>query len=399
MVINDVNRNKFDDVIKNKVENYSLLVDSNSWSEIEKRLNAKSRKRVIWTSISGIAVAAAIAAVWIIIPFNNKQIIYYDTTAEQQVPYHEKGITENVFEGKDEFFSKPPVSKIKSFLSRKEKIDKSTTISDLSDYNVTAQTKEPCPVDSLEKEEKKEWISLLEKNGETTVIKHYSQKKKKSNSLSLLAGSGSLLAINNSVLPHTSTLRAENISKNAPSYMKGDLLTPDDFEEITHFLPLSFGINFRKQINNYLFIESGLTYTYLYSKFKNKFPKHDAKLELHYLGIPVNLVVPIYRSRYSKWNIYTSAGGMVEKGLISHYKQNEYESENDKATCTISNEKIDGLQWSVHAVLGIDYKIVKNYSIYFEPKINYYLRNNQPFSFRTEHPLIIGINAGIRYTW
>jgi hypothetical protein len=400
MAINDVNRNKFDDVIKNKVENYSLPVDNNSWSEIEKRLNAKLRKRVLRISISGMAAAAAIAAVWLIIPFNNKQIIYYDTTAEQQVPYHEKGIKENVFEGKNDFFSKPPVSKIKSVLSRKEKNDELTAVSDLSDYNVIVQTNETCPVDSFEKEGKKELISLLEKNGEKTAIKHYIQKKKKSNSLSILAGSGSFLAMNNtSVPPYSSGLRVENISMKAPSYLREDMLTLSDFEEITHFLPLSFGVNFRKQISDYLFIESGLTYTYLYSKFKNKFPKHDAKLELHYLGIPVNLVVPIYRNKYFKWNVYTSVGGMVEKGLMSHYRQNEYGSESGIAISTMSNEKIDGLQWSVHAVLGIDYKIVKNYSIYFEPEISYYLHNNQPVSARTEHPLIIGINAGVRYAW
>jgi hypothetical protein len=232
-----------------------------------------------------------------------------------------------------------------------------------------------------------------------TAVKQPVRNKNKSNSLSLLAGSGSLLAMNNNATPYSPSLRTRNISKNAPSYLRDDMLAPDNFEEVTYFLPLSFGITFRKEISNYLFIESGLTYTYLYSKFKNKLPKRDAKLELHYLGIPVNLIVSIYRNRYSHWNIYTSVGGMVEKGLMSHYRQNEYESGSRVAISTISNEKIDGLQWSVHAALGVDYKIVKNYSIYFEPKINYYLQNNQPVSARTEHPLIIGINAGFRYTW
>jgi hypothetical protein len=94
---------------------------------------------------------------------------------------------------------------------------------------------------------------------------------------------------------------------------------------------------------------------------------------------------------------------MLEKGLRACYSQNESFSNlvgNNYAIEKISfNQKIEGYQWSLNTALGIEYKVIKEHSIYFEPKISYYLDNNQPESARTKKPLIVGINAGIRYSW
>jgi hypothetical protein len=387
----DINKHKFDDVVKSKLANYTLPADSDSWSEIEKRLKAKTEKRTLWISISGIAVAASIAAVWLIIPFN-KQIIYYDTAEKQQeIPDHEKGIAENVLERKNDFLSESPVNRVKSFFDRQEKNDELTAISFLSDNDVIVQTKETQShtVDSLEKE--RTFISFPREDENEIFTASIIRNKNRSKSMGFQVGSGSFLAMNNSPAP-TPGLRSDNIS-----YLRKDV-SRNDFEEVTHFLPLTFGLSFRKELNRYLSIESGLSYTYLYSKLKNKLPKRDAKLELHYLGIPVNLVVSIYKNEHSKWNIYASAGGMIEKGLWSYVKKNG-EIDKDNVSSTTSHEKIDGFQWSAHALVGIDYKIIKNYSMYIEQNVNYYLDNNQPVNARTEHPLVFGINAGFRYTW
>jgi hypothetical protein len=107
----------------------------------------------------------------------------------------------------------------------------------------------------------------------------------------------------------------------------------------------------------------------------------------------------MYPYSRSRWNIYVSAGGMVEKGLFSHYVQNTYSGTNK--TVTTSNELIRGLQWSVQAAIGLSYRFNQDYSLFLEPKIIYYLDNNQPFSVRVdaEHPIIPGVNIGLRHTW
>jgi len=90
---------------------------------------------------------------------------------------------------------------------------------------------------------------------------------------------------------------------------------------------------------------------------------------------------------------------MVEKGLLSHYVQNTYSISNGEGTPTVSNEQIRGLQWSIHAALGLSYRFNRGYSIFLEPRVSYYLDNNQPFNVRTEHPFVPGINIGLRHTW
>ncbi|MDR2683276.1 MAG: porin family protein, partial [Dysgonamonadaceae bacterium] len=177
------------------------------------------------------------------------------------------------------------------------------------------------------------------------------------------------------------------------------LRIPDDFGKISHRPPVSVGWSVRKTLTDYLSIESGITYTYLYSTFENTFPRGDASLALHYLGIPVNLVVDLLpHSR--KWNFYFSAGGMGEKGLLSHAVQNTYSPGSDEIVNTnVSNQKISGIQWSVQAALGVSYPFSRTYSLFIEPKISYYLENNQPFNVRTERPFVPGVTVGIRHTW
>jgi hypothetical protein len=411
MTTEKMNKDKFEDVIKKKLRNYSLPVEDDSWREIEKRLEASPRKKALWPWISGVAVAASILLIWLIFPFN-KQIIYHETAV--QLPDYEETITESVSEGENPLLVESPSVPVKPVYRRQSPQERSEKIPVFPDFDVTEVEeklpeveKEPLIAEnSGEKEMKQEEktvknFSLWEEDDLSGLPRKLSAYKKKEKSLGLHAGSGSkLLAMNsnfNSSGAFSSDLRTGFISQNAPSGLESEMLTPDDFTQITHYPPLSFGLTLRKELSNHLSVESGLVYSYLRSKFKNKFPVQDAKLELHYLGIPVNLVANLFSGKYSKWNVYVSAGGMGEKGLLSHYVQNKYDG--NLAITTFSDEKIDGMQWSVNAAIGIDYKVIKNYSIYLEPKMTYYLDNNQPYNARIEHPWMFGVNAGLRYTW
>ena len=179
------------------------------------------------------------------------------------------------------------------------------------------------------------------------------------------------------------------------------ILSYEDYPNITYYPPLSFGITIKKELNRRFAIESGIVYSFLATAFSKESPlKSNANLQLHYIGIPLNVHTRILGDRSSRWEVYLSAGGTVEKGISSHFVQNVYYGNNDNSLVTVnSNEKIRGLQWSLSISPGIDYQIHKNYSIYLEPKVGYYFDNDQPISARTKHPVVAGINAGIRYSW
>lgn len=184
----------------------------------------------------------------------------------------------------------------------------------------------------------------------------------------------------------------ENIVSAGADYTSA--YTPNDFTNKEYLPQLSFGLTVQKRFDKVISLETGLIYTYLQSNFSNSGnATYDAQLNLHYLGIPINLLLQLTQNKH--WNIYISGGGTVEKGLRSVYIQNQ--TIWNRVVTTRAATNINGLQVSISGSLGVSYKIQRNIDIYFEPKFSYYLDSNQPISTRTDHPLVIGINGGLRF--
>ena len=174
-----------------------------------------------------------------------------------------------------------------------------------------------------------------------------------------------------------------------------DLLA--DYPKISYLPPISAGFMVRKYLTNRIALETGLFYTYLQTDFlkENEWMQEKARLKMHYIGIPLNVIIDIVKK--PKWNLYGSVGCAVEKGLwLTYHKKTTYTYNTDFSYDENLGEKIKYIQMSVIAALGIDVTIVKNFSIYFEPRVGYYFRNMQPVSIRTASPLNIELNAGLR---
>ncbi|MDR1527852.1 MAG: outer membrane beta-barrel protein [Dysgonamonadaceae bacterium] len=400
----------FNRIIRNKLTNYSISIEEDSWEELEKSLNALPRKKTpLWPWLSGFSVAASIALAFLF--SHHTKELDYDNTA--QVSGHAEGVTAIVLA--EENLSSARFPGIQMQPAQQLAVGNETSVQELAFHEPdvavteqTVQTETELPV--TEENNKKEQlqsdsnrrIEVLQRE-EPFISSRKSKKKTGSFGLHISSGGG-LYALNNTLntvnADYSMLLRSQKFEVNASPSLSNDILGPDDFGKISHRPPISAGLSIRKTITDYLSVESGLTYTYLYSTFENKVPQRNASLALHYLGIPVHLVVDFLPRSRSPWNFYLSAGGMVEKGLLAHYVQNTYTPGNDVVVHTnISNEKIDGLQWSVQAALGVSYRFSRTYSLFIEPKISYYLDNNQPFNSRTEHPLAPGINIGLRHTW
>lgn len=182
----------------------------------------------------------------------------------------------------------------------------------------------------------------------------------------------------------------------SPSPELPPVLSPENFSEAEYLPPLSFGLTVRKNLTPRLGVETGLIYTYLASKFNNRgIPPEETRLELHYLGIPFNLVVNLWD--HSRWNLYFMAGGMAEKGLRAAYAYTTYK--NRQAHTISGKESIDGLQWSVNASIGLSYRFFGAWSLYLEPRFSYYFDSSQPASIRTDKPLGAGLGGGLRYAF
>jgi len=170
----------------------------------------------------------------------------------------------------------------------------------------------------------------------------------------------------------------------------------ESYPDVSYSLPISFGFTVRKDLSRRIAVESGLMYTYLSTTFKRGGDcPSEVKSSLHYLGIPLNLVVYVWRNQ--RWNVYLSGGFMMEKGLQAVHSG--YIAGNGTTISKSKKEGIHGMQWSVNASVGAAYRFYGDWSLYFEPRFSHYFDCDQPASIRTDKPLGFGLSAGIRYAF
>lgn len=406
----------FSNTIKEKVYNHQTPIDAECWNEIELQIKPSQKKSMWWVS-SSIAAAIAIIVLLVVFRTNKNNIIneikiqehsdlklgkdfktnkkeindqnfkidkyadsqpskqtYKSTTNNNTVQEHEEFVQKtdsNFFNNEDKTFTKVPLGDNSIILlSENERIEDSITVSDNHQEAIAA-------------------ITNLDDN-DIFLVQETSNKKKRW----AIAASVGLSGNSPSTQDNGEMLYADasgSLNFTDPEAIRNDGYLDSD---ISYNTPISVGIVTRKNLNKHIAIETGIVYTYLSTKFSNRYNSADrAKLSLHYLGVPVNMVVYLWND--PKWNIYLTGGGMVEKGIKSVYTSDTYR--NKGLISTSSKENIDGVQWSLNASSGISYRFTKNWGIYFEPRLSYYFDNNQPISIRTDKPFVFNLNAGLRY--
>jgi len=428
--INNTNHpDAFSELFKQKLENHPSPVDASSWSAIEKGLKPK-RKKIgwwMWIPIGSAAVLALLFTLRSMMETPN----YASKTKSKAIEHsiietinEKKAVTEKLTNTESKLTTKKiekakiaddkttakEISNDETIFSKNEIETAPTEVAGVStnnidtineikakDLNNTTQSgTENLAQNIIANEDSAAYNdpknifrnSLMEE-----PIKD--QKTKQKHGWLLAAAFGSGGSTKNSLFGNSeifSDAVPEKLVNATTSYTS--ILTTNDFTSIVHSPPVSFGLVVRKNLENNWSLESGLVYTYLLSTYENEnMQRSDAKMHLHYIGIPVSLVAKVWKNQ--KWDVYLAAGAMVEKGIQSNYIQNQYFG-NQTYTTTVKS-KINGVQGSLNSAIGATYKLQRNLGIYFEPKVSYYLKNNQPMSARTEQPFIIGFNAGLRF--
>lgn len=410
----------FSELIRRKVEDHKMSVEADCWDAIELRLKPK-RKPIVWWVASGAAVAAIILILQLFLPEKNGNL-YFDSVKTKEItnltlPFSpstgnskevEKGKTINLKEVKKKKSTESvqlisqkaskTISKKDGSSGTTQPVENSLLIIDsvqLADIGNSLTIAEP----DKETEQKADSVpSLLKKEikKEDKPSKILIEKTKKQEKWLLAAsfssgGSSSIGGENPKSYDSPGSLPPALEDVSNTNFNK--FISSEDFSNINHSMPVSFGVSLRKDLNERIGIETGLMYTYLSSKFNNG-GQAQAKQELHYLGLPVNIVIYLWNN--PNWNIYASGGAMIEKGLKMNYNQSIYQGNKPPSEFS-SNKSINGVQWSINASIGIGYKIYQNWGLYFEPRYSYFFDNNQPFSIRTENSQTFGLSAGLRY--
>jgi hypothetical protein len=434
---NDLNNN-FEKLIRSKFEDYRTPVDPGSWNLIKKSLIKSRRIRYVYIAASFVAVAAA--TVLLLITLNRSEINdRKDNMAEQENRIAKKPentetqaetqkqevfgqIAKEAETEQEEHLLLQPVSNpvpvynadIETLVALnetpeprpddppfKERLQivpqnisgasislSSPNILRLSGNNTYPSLPENRKPGS--KDNKKKDNSTQDNGNDMAAIpgKNGHDDRKWSVLMSFGAGNYQPSTISNrnsDLIMAAPILTSSNSTDYIRNRYKNEIMIPDN-ADTQHGLPLSAKFIVRKDLNSRWAVESGLNYTYLSTKYK--WNKNTAKQHLHYLGIPLNVVY--YVISKSNWNVYASAGGMVEKGIYSRI---------DRSDMTASKTNMKGLQWSVNGSVGMTYKLSRSVGMFFEPQAGYFFDNGQPESIRSEWPVSFGLGIGLRFSF
>ncbi|MCC8154499.1 MAG: PorT family protein [Tannerellaceae bacterium] len=403
--------------VRQKLDGHRLPVEDSDWEDMQSLLllsKAKNRKRHIsWI----LGVAAAIVLLLICLaPFNQKEIedVWIELSENESIcpeilpeEIHKEVIAENSIGKKENTGEEEKLPKIVQTDSGKTKSKEEVN------QGLPEVEKNTAPKESS----KKESVPAVKEKKSTSFYPEYYDMPlpgRKKNKWQLAAGvftggRGGIKGMTDDdyymdLGPGVTNPGEDNEKPEEEAILaRGnhkhiqEMIDQEEYTNISHSLPFSVGFTARKQVANRLSVETGLIYTYLSSEFARSSGSKAsyARTRQHYLGIPFNLVWDLVAE--NNWNLYLSAGGMIEKGIHLDLVKKVWEKENYLEQHTSSG--ISGVQLSLQFTPGIAYSLSKDWSLYVEPRLSYYFANGQPTSIRTEKSWVIGIGGGLRYTF
>lgn len=166
---------------------------------------------------------------------------------------------------------------------------------------------------------------------------------------------------------------------NPTSYLKA---MPSGYSNYSfkHHIPISFGLNIRKLLNNKFSVESGVVFTMLISDVSNS----SKKQRLYYIGIPVKGNWTYYKAKGIE--LYLTAGAMGEKCIYAR----------------LGNEKlkVNNLQFSVNGGAGVGFDLSKRLQLFGEAGFSYYFKDGSFVeTIRKDKPFRINLQAGLRFSY
>lgn len=182
-----------------------------------------------------------------------------------------------------------------------------------------------------------------------------------------------------------------------------EILTQNVHREVEtrykHRQPLTLGATFSYRLNRRWAVGTGLTYTLLSSDLESGSESNYYKSEqrLHYVGIPLNVTYSLWRNRV--FTCYLSAG--VEAALcVDGTLETDYVVNNESKEHNREHVRVSQLQWSLHAAGGVEAKLWRNWGVYAEPGVGYYIKDGSDLqTFYKDKPLNFSLQFGLRYTY
>jgi len=168
----------------------------------------------------------------------------------------------------------------------------------------------------------------------------------------------------------------------------------------TYGVPFSVGVGARFYFLPKLSLGTGVEYSLLTRTFTGKYTEVDSNgnttreeagdvsHKVQYLGVPLNVYYDLFDAKPLKLYIY--GGGSAEACVSNKYTMYA----NPRVS---SSDPVEKLQFSVGVGIGLEFSVAKNLAVYIDPSMRYYFPSDQPKSVRTDKPLMVNLDAGIRF--
>lgn len=165
--------------------------------------------------------------------------------------------------------------------------------------------------------------------------------------------------------------------------------------KLNHRVPVTVGVGVQYELTDRWALETGATYTYLHSTGRSEGVfSYQTSQELHYMGVPLTASYKFIDG--NRFELYARAGGAIERAVAA--KREQTVGTTDENLSNSTSQKIDckGVQLSATVAVGAELKLSQRVGIYAEAGAGYFFDNDQPLSYRTEHPLSLTLQAGAR---
>ena len=171
----------------------------------------------------------------------------------------------------------------------------------------------------------------------------------------------------------------------------------DEFSEVlgsssTYGVPFTLGLGVRIYVAPSLSIGTGIDYSLLTRTFTGGYQGTPGTVShtIQYIGIPVRLYYDILTSDRIKF--YAYGGGEAEFCIGNKYRL-------FGSPDIVRDYKVNSPLFSVGAGLGVEFRLGRTVGLYLDPGVNYYFPGNQPRSIRTDKPLMLNFDAGLRFNF
>ena len=174
-------------------------------------------------------------------------------------------------------------------------------------------------------------------------------------------------------------------------------------KESSYAIPVSFALGAKFGITERFSVGTGLSFSLLTRSFTGSYTEVENNVVVRsitsaditniqqYLGIPVTLYYDVIHT--SPVRVYTYATGMVERNVLNRYNIHGT-SDN-----LVYRESPKGVQWSAGVGLGTEFRLGGGVGLYIDPSLRYYFDCKQPRSIRTQQPLTLNLEIGLRYNF